>query len=464
MKTTDQRERPRQPLSFQSLVALTFLFAIGVGTILLCLPVANTSGQMRDVVSALFTSTSATCVTGLSVIDIGAELTRFGQTVVLMLMQLGGVGITTFGTFLLVLVGRRLSIQSEFVLMDAYGVEAVKGLRSLLLWIVGFSLCFEGIGTVLIWGRFMAHAAAVGTPISNGEAFYQALFLSVSAFCNAGFALQPDSLMSYKSDPVVLTTVSTLVVAGGLGFLVLYNIVTIKFWRRNRMARGRITLHTKIVLVATLALLVMGTTIFVISEWGHTLKELSFMDKMNCALFQGVAPRTAGFNVVPMSKINDFTQFMTTVLMLIGGSPGSAAGGIKTTTLVVLIMTVIAMCRNRRDTVLFNRSLSYAVIREAIVIFVLALSLVALAYGVLLLTEAPVPLGDAPKLMFETVSALATVGLSLDHTGSLSTAGRCVIIVCMYVGRLGPLAVALLIGTRDEGQRIRYPEEEVVVG
>jgi trk system potassium uptake protein TrkH len=245
---------------------------------------------------------------------------------------------------------------------------------------------------------------------------------------------------------------------------VLYNLVTIKFWRRNRMTRGRMTLHTRTVLITTLILLALGTASFMGLEWSNTLRDLPFIDRLGCSFFHGVTARTAGFNVVPMGRLQESTLFSTTLLMIIGGSPGSAAGGIKTTTLVVLIMTVIAMCKNRRETVLFNRTLPHAVIREAMVIFFIALSMIALAYGVLLVTEAPILPGEAPKLFFEAVSALATVGLSVDHTGALSTAGRCVIIVCMYVGRIGPLAIALLIGTRTEGRRIRYPEEELVVG
>lgn len=445
-------------------MALAFLLAILTGAFLLALPAANTDGRWRDAVSAIFTATSATCVTGLTVIDIGSELTRFGQLVVLTLIQLGGLGVTTFGTFLLVLVGRRLSVQNEFVLMDAYGVEAVKGIRALLLWTMGFTLLFEGIGTLLLWTRYLAPPASLALNLDPWTALYYASFHAVSAFCNAGFSLHRDSLIAFQHDPFYLGVVGSLIVAGGLGFLVLYNLVTIKFWRRNLMTRGRITLHTRTVLMATVILILTATLLFLGLEWSNALADLPVADKLSCALFQGVTPRTAGFNAVAMGQIKEVTRFITALFMLVGGSPGSSAGGIKTTTLVVLIMTVTAMCRNRRETVLLNRTLPYAVVREAVVIFLLMLALVALAYGVLLVTEYPQQGDDASKLFFETVSAFATVGLSIDHTGTLSNAGRWVIIVCMYIGRLGPLAVALLIGSRDESQRIRYPEEEIVVG
>jgi trk system potassium uptake protein TrkH len=439
-------------------MALAFLAVILLGTLLLALPAANASGRPRDLVTALFTATSATCVTGLSVIDIGAELTRFGQLVLLALMQVGGIGITLCGTFLLVLAGRRLSVQSEFVLMDAYGVGAVKGISALLVWTMGFTVLFEGLGTLLLWAS---------DPLPDrGAALFHALFHAVSAFCNAGFSLHADSLTAHRSAPLYLAVIDGLVIAGGLGFLVLYNLVTIKFWRRNRMTRGRVTLHSRTVLTATAALLVLGALLFLLLEWSNTLAGLPLTDKLSTALLQGVTARTAGFNVIPMGSLQESTLFTLDLLMLIGGSPGSAAGGIKTTTLVVLAMTVIAICKNRRETVLFNRTVPIAIVREAVVILLLALALVALAYGALLVTEAPVRPGDTSRLLFEAVSALATVGLSVDHTSALSTAGRCVIIICMYVGRLGPLTAALLIGTRAESglSRIRYPEEELVVG
>lgn len=445
-------------------MALGFLMAILIGTFLLTLPVSNTRGHTMAPVTALFTATSATCVTGLSVIDIGTDLTLFGQLVVLTLIQLGGLGITTFGTFLLVLVGRRLSVQSEFVLMNAYGVEEVKGVRSLLLWTMGFTLLFEGAGTFLLWSRYMHPAAGVTLHPQGWTAFYYAAFHAVSAFCNAGFSLYPDSLSRFQGDPFYLGVIDLLIISGGLGFLVLYNLITIKFWRRNLRTRGRITLHTKIALTSTLFLLLAGTAVFLSQEWFNTLGNLSLADKLSCSLFHSVTPRTAGFNVVPMEGVKEVTRFTTALLMLVGGSPGSAAGGIKTTTLMVLIMTIIAMCRSRRETVIFGRTIPYTVVREAIVIFLLAISLILTAYGLLLWTEYPQKPDDAVKLMFETISAAATVGLSIGHTPLLSTAGRLVIIVCMFVGRLGPLAVAFLIGNRDEFRRIRFPEEEVVVG
>ena len=453
-----------QRLSPQWLMALGFLFAILIGTLLLTLPAASATGAALTPVTALFTATSATCVTGLSVLDIGSDLTLFGQLVVLALIQLGGLGITTFGTFLLVLVGRRLSVQSEFVLMSAYGIDEVNGLRSLLRWTVGLTVLIEALGAFLLWTRYLIHAADLRLATDLWTPIYYAVFHSVSAFCNAGFSLHRASLIPFQDDPAFLCIIDLLILLGGLGFLVLYNLITTKFWRRNLKTRGRITLHSKIALTATLVLVCLGLVSFACQEWNHSLKELSLNSKVACSLFHSITPRTAGFNAVPMDQIKDVTRYTTALLMLIGGSPGSAAGGIKTTTLMVLIMTIIAMCRGRRETVIFSRTIPNTVVREAIVIFLLAVSLILTAYGILLWTEYPQKPDDAVKLIFETISAAATVGLSINHTPTLSTAGRWVIIVCMFVGRLGPLAVALLIGNRDEKRRIRHPEEEVVVG
>ena len=451
-------------LSPQWLMALGFLFAILTGALLLTLPVSTTNSQGVDPVAALFTATSATCVTGLSVIDIGTDLTLFGQLVVLSMIQLGGLGITTFGTFLLVLVGRRLSVQSEFVLMSSYGIDEVNGLRSLLRWTMGLTFIIEGIGAVLLWARYLIHAPELQLPPGLWTPIYYAIFHSISAFCNAGFSLHCDNMTPFQNDPFYLCIIDLLIVSGGLGFLVLYNLITTKFWRRNLKKRGRITLHSKIALTATILLITVGTAVFLYEEWSNTLNDLSLLNKISCSLFHSITPRTAGFNVVDMGQIKETTRFTTSLLMVVGGSPGSAAGGVKTTTMVVLIMTIIAICKNRRETVIFSRTVPNAVVREALVIFLLAILLVLTAFGILLMTEAPLKPDAASKLMFETISASATAGLSINLSPSLSTWGRLVIIVCMFVGRLGPLAVALLIGTREESQRIRFPEEEIVVG
>lgn len=464
MRRNTKNENLLRRLSPQAWMALGFISCILIGTCLLLLPVSSSGTRELGIVDMLFMATSATCVTGLSVIDVAKDLSFFGQLVILVMIQLGGLGITTLGTFLLVLVGRRLSIQNEFVLMDAYGVGEVQGVRSLLRWSFSFTLLFEGVGAALLTWRYLVISEAQGVVMPVSEAVYYAIFHAISAFCNAGFSLHPDSLIRFQGDPFYLPIIDVLIVLGGLGFLVLYNLATIKWWRRDLRARGRIALHTKIVVMATAALLVFGSAMIGIYEWNNTLSGMPLLQKINCAIFHGITPRTAGFNALPMSGLSEGSRYLTGMLMLIGGSPGSAAGGMKTTTLVVLGMTIFAMCRGRAETVIFSRTVTQAIVREAIVICLLTLLVIVVAYGILLSTETPIPLGAPEKLLFETISATATVGLSIDYTTNLTSWGRCVIVVCMYLGRLGPIVIAMLIGKDFIKQRIRYPEEEIVVG
>lgn len=441
------------------MVVLGFLAVILVGTVLLSLPVASANASRLSLLTALFTATSATCITGLMVVDVGRDLSVFGQMVILALIQIGGLGIMTLGTFLLAIAGRRFSVRSEFVLLNAYGVAKSHNLRTLLFGALGLTLFFESIGTVLLWWRYQAL-----TTIPEGAAWYYAAFHAVSSFCNAGIALHADSLVGWAQDPVFLLVVSFLVIVGGLGFLVLYNLLTFRFWQRNLKKRGRLSLHTRVVLTATAILLLVGFVFVLSQEWSGALADLAPRHKIVCAFFQSVAPRSVGFTAVPMELLSDASRFVTMLLMLIGGSPGSAAGGIKITTLVVLVMTMRALYRNRSETVIFERTVPFRVVREALVIFLLTLAFLLLTYGVLLILESPLQGDQAARLFFEAISAIGTVGLSVDYTAALSNWGRCVIIVSMFLGRIGPLTVTLMIGRRGETYLVRYPEEEIVVG
>jgi len=439
-----------------------FAVAILVGTVLLVLPWSRATKEWTDPVTALFTSTSATCVTGLIVEDTGTHFSAFGQLVILLLMQLGGLGIMTLGTFLLVLSGRRLRMQDESVLRDSLGAAGVHGLRSLLARALLFTVVLEAAGAAIL--AYRLHGAH-GYPLPR--AVYYGTFHAVSAFCNAGFSLYTDSLAGLRGDPVVLATVMALIVLGGLGFLVLYNITSVKFWRRDRLARGRLTLHTRMVLATSTILLLTGALLFCLLEFGHSLAAQAWPGKLLCSLFHSITPRTAGFNVVDVGELRPATRLLTMLLMFVGGSPGSTAGGIKTTTLLVLLATAVAMVRGRQETELRGRTVPMKVVREALAIFTLSFVCVLVFFFVLLLTESRALSGGdcaSDALLFETVSAFGTVGLSTGVTGDLSVLGRLCVVVCMFVGRLGPLTIALVIGSRDLGQAVRYPEEEVVVG
>jgi len=459
MKDLLKRAHKRVILRPQWMVAGAFAAASLAGAGLLCTPWASASGKWTGFLTSLFTATSACCVTGLAVVDTGTHFSFFGQMVILSLIQLGGIGIMTLGTFLLVLVGRRLSVQNEFVLINAFGIEDVRGLPSLLRRALLFTLVFEGAGALLFAWRYLEAG------YDGRQAAYYGVFHAVSAYCNAGFSLHADSLVSFQNDPLFLLGAATLIIAGGLGFLVLYNVSSFKFWRRNRKTRGRITLHTRIVLLTTALLLIGATVLYLASEWHAAFADMPLETKLTNAFFFAVTPRTAGFNNIPMGELSVTGRFLTIPLMFTGGAPGSTAGGIKITTLVVLFLTIAAMLRGCGETDLSHRTIPISVVREATVIFSLSVFAVLVFFGLLLITENPARGTDgAERLIFETVSAFGTVGLSLDATSGLSSAGRWVIILCMFIGRLGPLTAALVIGTRDVGQHIRYPEEEIVVG
>lgn len=443
----------------QWLMAMTFGGAILVGTGLLALPTAQASGRGGAWLTSFFLATSATCVTGLTPVDIAQHLSLFGQLVLLTLIQLGGLGIMTLGTFLFEVMGRRLSMSDEQVLMSSLGLSVAGRVRSLLWRAVAFTVVWEFAGAILLGLRFY-YAHGYSAPM----AAYHGVFHSVSAFCNAGFALYPDSLIRFADDPVLMLTIAVLIISGGIGFIVHTNLGSLTPWRRNRLLRGRMSLHTRIVLAGTLVLLVAGTVAIYLVERHGTLSTLSPRDRWIGAFFQSVTCRTAGFNSVDMMALGGISKALFMLLMFIGGAPGSTAGGIKVSTAVVLVATVAAMIRNRDETEFGRRTVPVRAVREAIVITVLSLMVVGTASLVLHLTEVVPASGLSLALLFETVSAFGTVGLSLGATPGLSAPGLVCIALCMFVGRLGPLTMALTMGGAGQGPARRYPEETVVVG
>lgn len=434
----------------RSSIAVGFLALILVGAILLSSPWARTDGQWGGWLDALFTSCSAVCVTGLSTVDVGSAFTRAGQAVVLALVEVGCLGLMTCSTFLLVAVGRRLSLSREFSLMNAYGVAGVHGLRGLILWVVGSMLVLEGVGATLLYMRF--------------RAWYPSVFYAVMSFCNAGFGLSPDSLAGFAGDAFVLFVLAAEAILGGVGFLVLYNLCTYRFRRGRSGGRGRLSLHSAVVLRFTLYLLALTFLAFLAFEWNGALKGFAPLRKLSVAFYQAVTPRTCGFTVVPMEALQTLTVNVYEALMFIGGGPGSAAGGIKVTTLAVLVYTLRAMCRGETETVISRRTVSADVVRESFVIVCAMLAFIWLVNGALSLTEAGRGL-DGGALFFEAISAVTTTGLSLgDTTARLSPAGRVVIMCAMFFGRLGALTVVLMIGDRESKRYVRFPGEELVVG
>lgn len=443
------------------LIVFGFLGAILLGAVLFMLPISSPTHTWMRPGDALFTACSAVCITGLTVVDVGRDLSCFGQAVLLCLVQLGCAGIMTCATFFLVVVGRRISLASEFTLMNAYGVSGVRGFRSLVVWVVAAMFVIEVLGTLLLWFQFTLDQP-IQAALLNGRAWYRAYFFAVMAFCNAGFSLDPGSIAGFQNQPFVIVTMGVLVILGGVGFLVIYNLCTVKFWRRNLMKRGRLTLHARVVLQWTFLFSLLMFVLFYLLEWKGALTDYAPSSRPAIAFFQAVTPRTCGFTVVPVEDLHPAMRFLSEVMMFIGAAPGGAGGGIKITTFAVFLTTLLAICRGNRDTVMFRRAVPEAVVREAIVIVIVFGALVTCAMTVLLVSEEGL---SFEYLLFETVSAVSTTGLSCaDTTVSLSAVGRAVIMVCMFCGRLGAIAIVMLIGGQDERITIRYAKEELVVG
>lgn len=437
-------------MSKRSSIALGFIVLILIGAILLSSPWARNAGEWGSFADSMFTACSAVCVTGLTVVDIAREYSWPGRIVLLGLVQIGCVGLMTLSTFMLVAIGRRLSLGREFALMNAYGVPKVRGLRGLIVWVVGSMMVIQGIGAAVIYWR-------VGDmPV--------AMFYSIMNFCNAGFSIYDHSLAKFADDPYAMMTMAALTMIGGIGFLVVYNLCTFKFLRSGLGTRGRLSLHAYTVLRFTFYLVLVGFLLFMLIEWNGTLGNFSLGKKLYVGFFQAITPRTCGFCVIPTESLHPLTRMSYEIMMFIGGAPGSAAGGIKITTLAVLVYTILAMCRGETETVIYRRVVSVEIVREAIVIVMALAILIMIVVGALFVTESGRGiLSDA--LLFEAVSAVTTTGLSMgDTTARLSMAGRVVIMTAMFLGRLGALTVVMMIGDRESKKHVRYPNEEIVVG
>ena len=435
-------------------IALGFLVLIALGAVALASPFAQASGTWGRWQDAVFTAFSAVCVTGLTVVDIAATYSRVGQVILLVLVEIGCLGLMTCGTFLLIAVGRRLSLAREFSLRNAYGVAEIQGLRGLICWIVGSMLLFETLGAVAYWLRL--------------HDVYLAVFYSIMSFCNAGFSILPGSLAAFADDPVLVVTSALLTIVGGIGFLVLYNLFTYKFARRTSGGRGRVSLHSKLVLRFTCYLLAVAFAAFLLAEWRGALDGLPFAKKLWVGFYQAVTPRTCGFCITPTEGLKPITRLVYEILMFIGGGPGSAAAGIKITTFAVLCYTLTAMCRGDTETIIRRKVIPVEIVRESLVILIALTSFAVFIAGALFVTEsAALAAGTVSldALVFEAISAVTTTGLSVGSTtASLSGAGRVVVIVAMFIGRLGALTVVMMIGDKETKRHIRYPTEEIVVG
>jgi trk system potassium uptake protein len=460
----DHRRRPPlwRRLSAPQLFAGSFLLLVLAGTVGLRALPGLYAGEPLGWLDALFTATSAVCVTGLIVVDTATRFTPAGQAFLLLLIQLGGLGMITFTSLIIVALGRRLSLRQEALAGSPAEVAPHVDSASLLRDVVRFTFALEGAGALLLYLLWAPRMGLVG-------AAWPALFHSVSAFCNAGFSTFSDSLVRFQRDPLTLLVVSALIVAGGIGFLTMEELRLLRRARREGR-RFRLSLHSRLVLATTAALLLGGWVVYTAFEWGGTLAPLPAGHRVANGFFLSVTARTAGFNTVDYGALAAGSAFVTILLMGIGGSPGSTAGGTKTTTVALIGLLAWARFRGREVTSLWGRTIPEETIQRAVGLFVVAFGVVTLAILAYLATErgAGGAAGDDPFLpyMFEAASAFNTVGLSMGVTGGLSAAGKWITIFLMYVGRVGPLtfAAAVALARPTPTGEFRYAYEDVVVG
>jgi len=433
----------------------SFAGAILVGTVLLSLPMATPGAERLGVVDSLFTATSATCVTGLIVKDTGSDFTLFGQLVILVLIQLGGLGIMTFSVSLVLAFGRQISKSREVVMQDVLDQDSVHEVVSLVRFIALATLVAEAVGAGALYFCFAPrHGHSLPT-------LYLAIFHSISAFCNAGFSLFRDSLMGYRGDVWVNVVMMTLIVVGGLGFPVLRNLLVVVSGPRLSVgAVRRLRIQTKVVLATSLALIVLGGAVFYVVERNRRLAGLGTGETVLACTFQSVTTRTAGFNTVDIGQVGGAGLLLMMCLMFIGASPGSTGGGVKTTTFAILLQTMRASLRRRPKVELFQRTVPTVVVRRAVALVVLS-ALLCLVGATALMTVESQPF---ESVAFEAISAFGTVGLSAGATTHLTTAGRLIITVLMFVGRLGPLTMALSLVGEARPAAYGYPEEHMMVG
>ncbi len=432
-------------------VVAGFAAAIVVGAGLLLLPVSRSETSGASLVDALFTSTSAVCATGLITVDTPVYWSGFGQAVILVLIQVGGFGIMALATLLGLLVSRRLGLRNRLNAAAEVKSLGLSDVRQVLVGVARTSVLFEAAGALVLAVRLMT---AYGEP--PGRALWLGVFHAVSAFNNAGFALYSDSMTGFAADPFVSVPVIVLVVAGGLGFPVLFELR--RAWRTPR----RWTLHTKIVMSMTAILLPLGTLMFLVLEWTNpgTLGPLSVAGKAVAGLFQGVQPRTAGFNSIDTGALNEATLLGTDVLMFIGGGSAGTAGGIKVTTFAVLLFVVASEIRGDESVTAFGRRVPRQAQRQAFSVALLAVGVVVGATALLLLLT-PFSLDD---VLYEVVSAFSTVGLSTGITSQLGTAGQLLLIALMFLGRLGPIILASALALRSRPRLYDLPHERPIIG
>ena len=449
----------KRPFSATRVLAYGFLVSILCGTLFLMLPFSSAPGVKTRFIDALFTATSSVCVTGLVTVPTFSHWSWFGQFVILMLIQIGGLCVITFTIIFYLFMGRRIGLKERLLLQAAYSLESMSGLVEMARRIFCASLLVEACGALLIMPRFITDLGAYG--------IWAGIFHAVSAFCNAGMdIIGPDSFAPYLSDVWINLVTSALIILGGLGFPVwwiLLKRIKERISRKSRPARSPyLALYPKTVLLMTGSLLLFGTAAVLLLEYDNpgTLGPLSFGNKLLAAFFQSVTLRTAGFYTISQSHLRNSTSLISCLLMFIGGSPSGTAGGIKTTTFLIIASTVLSMLKEKDYTEFLHRRISANTVRRAIAIFMSSFTVTVIS---LIMLTAVNP-GNFLDCFFEVISAIGTVGLSRGFTEQLNTAGKCVIIATMYLGRIGPVSLSMFFNTSRFRNLISYAEESISVG
>jgi len=442
-------------LSSIQVVMISFFLVIFVGSILLSLPISAADGKAVSYVDALFMSTTATCVTGLVTLPTVSSWSVFGQSVILVLIQIGGLGVITVVAGLMLLLRKKIGFADRILISESFNLNSLSGVVKFIKKVIILSLVIELFGALMYMTVFIPDFGVKGIWIS--------VFTSVSAYCNAGIdIIAENSLCGYALNPVVNITTMLLIVFGGLGFVVWFDVENLLRNRKRRHWRF-LSLHSKIVLSVSLFLIVLGTVLFFVFERNNpdTMQGKSLWEKVMLSLFQSVTTRTAGFATIPQENLTGASAFVSVLLMFVGGSPAGTAGGVKTVVLFVLVISAVAVIKNKRTVDVFNRQISVEIIKKSVAVFMMSLCIVVISTVLILAFEG----GNLIDVLYETVSATATVGLTRSFTGGLGLVGKFIIIMTMYLGRVGPISMAFAFSVNKNSENtITNPVEEINVG
>ncbi|MCI7344371.1 MAG: TrkH family potassium uptake protein [Fusobacterium necrophorum] len=440
----------KEQISPSRKLILGFLSVIAVGVFLLMLPFSLKEGKSLNFLEALFTVVSAVCVTGLTVVDVSEVFSPLGDVILIALIQIGGLGVMTFSSIVFLLAGQKMTLYTRILLKEERNANSVGEILNFVRLMLLTVFIIESIGAVILIHEFRKI-------MPHEQAIYYGIFHSISAFCNAGFSLFSNSLENFRGNSVISLTISYLIILGGMGFAIINSFIMM-----IRKGVSRFTLTSKLAIHISMILTFGGAVLFFLLEFSNsaTLSPLPWSEKIISSVFQSVTLRTAGFNTIPLGNLRSATVFMACIWMLIGASPGSTGGGIKTTTLGVILFYVIGIIRGKEHVEIFNRRLDWDVMNKALALLVVSLSYIALVILFLLVLE---PF-SMEKIVFEVVSAFGTVGLTMGITPYLSVTSKLMIIVTMFVGRLGPMTIALALGEKKKKARVQYPKEDILIG